>query len=77
MNSSEVTHVRNLDFDFPSEMQELVYNQRFIKGGEVIAIAPSIAGFYGIYTALKPNSYSLSYNVRFSEDHNTTRQEDI
>ena len=73
MNSTEVTHVRNLDFDFPSEMQSLVYNQRFVKGGEVIAIAPSIAGFYGIYTTLKPDSYSLSYNVRFSIDHNTTR----
>lgn len=77
MNSTDVTHVRNLDFDFPKDMQKLIYNQKFISGGKTIAIAPSIAGFFGIYTALKPDSYSLSYNVRFAKNHTTTRQEDI
>ena len=29
-------------------------------------MAPSIAGFYGVYTALNPGFYSMSYNVRYS-----------
>ena len=45
----------------------MVYNQRFVKNGKEIAIAPSIAGFYGVYTALKKDIFSLSYNVRFSK----------
>lgn len=67
MNDTNLVHVRNLDFDFPKDMQRLIYNQRFIDGsGKVIAIAPSIAGYYGVYTAIKPNMFSLSYNVRFT-----------
>jgi hypothetical protein len=80
MNETNIVHVRNLDFDFPKDMQKLIYNQRFVKGdsNETIAIAPSIAGFFGIYTAMKPNSYSLSYNVRFAANHTMDhRSEDI
>mmetsp|Transcript_14283 Transcript_14283/g.24307 ORF Transcript_14283/g.24307 Transcript_14283/m.24307 type:complete len:184 (-) Transcript_14283:493-1044(-) len=68
MNETTVVHVRNLDFDFPKNMQKLIYNQKFVRGGEVIASAPSIAGFYGVYTALVPTKFSLSYNVRYSAD---------
>ena len=34
-----------------------------------MAYAPSIAGFYGTYTALKPGHFSMSYNVRYSHKH--------
>jgi hypothetical protein len=51
--------------------------QKFVNGSETLAIAPSIAGFYGIYTALKPSSYSVSYNVRFTKDSKTNRKDDI
>lgn len=67
MNQTTVVHVRNLDFDFQTAMQKLVYHQKFVRGGKLIATAPSIAGFYGVYTALKPDKFSLSYNVRYSQ----------
>lgn len=66
LSKNEIINVRNLDFDFPPEMQKLVYNQKFVRNGETIAIAPSVAGFYGVYTAVKPGYYSMSYNVRFT-----------
>lgn len=53
-----------------------MYIQRFINGTEdTIAIAPSIAGFYGVYTALKPNMFSVSYNVRFTHNSKENRTE--
>jgi len=74
MNDTDIVHVRNLDFDFPKDMQKLIYNQRFVRGGsDTIAIAPSIAGFYGVYTAMVPDILSLSYNVRFNQDNQKSR----
>ena len=71
VNDTDIKHVRNLDFDFPAEMQKLLYIQKFIgMDGQVVAEAPSIAGFYGVYTAVKPGYFSMSYNVRYS--HKTT-----
>lgn len=61
----EIIHVRNLDFDFPKDMQQLMYIQKIVKDGIVVGRAPSIAGFYGTYTGLT-SQYSFSYNVRFS-----------
>lgn len=67
-----------MDFDFPEEMLKLHYNQVFIDAetGEELAVAPSIAGFYGVYTALAKN-FSLSYNVRFSSDKTLPRRDSI
>lgn len=65
VNGTEIIHVRNLDFDYPEEMQKLMYVQVFVnREGVEIAKAPSIANFYGVYTLLAQN-YSMSYNVRF------------
>lgn len=65
VNGSEIIHVRNLDFDYPDEMQKLMYVQVFVNSeGKEIARAPSIANFFGVYTLLAQN-FSLSYNVRF------------
>jgi hypothetical protein len=33
-------------------------------------IALVFAGFHGIYTAVKNNGYSISYNMRFKEEKN-------
>ena len=52
-------------------MQELIYILRFVNrtnSNQTIAYAPSIAGFYGVYTAIKPDYYGLSYNVRYSSN---------
>jgi len=42
-----------------------MYTQHFVRGNQSLAHAPSIAGFYGVYTALA-QEFSVSYNVRFS-----------
>jgi hypothetical protein len=42
-----------------------------------LALAPSIAGFYGVYTALKPGEYSLSYNVRYEHGAKLSRVDAI
>lgn len=59
-----IAHVRNLDFDYTSVMKNLVYIAVLHKDGEERAVAPSIAGYYGAYTGHKPDSFSVSYNVR-------------
>ena len=37
-------------------------------------MAPSIAGYYGVYTGYKPGHYSLSYNVRFGASLKTSEE---
>lgn len=51
---------------------ELVFDQVYVKDGEVKAYAPSIAGFYGAYTGQKPGIFSVSYDVRESESGGLT-----
>jgi len=48
-----------------------------VNGSEELALAPSIAGFYGVYTALKPGQYSLSYNVRYEHGSKLSRADAI
>lgn len=60
----EILHARNLDFDFPEQMGKLVYMAIYVKNKQVIARSPSIVGYIGSYTAIKPNAFSISYNVR-------------
>ena len=35
-----------------------------VKDGKVVAIAPGMAPFTGIFTGHKPGAFSISYNVR-------------
>lgn len=63
-----ISHVRNLDFSYTDVMMKLVYNAKLIKGGQLKAEAPTIGGFYGVYTAHKTGAYSFSYNVRETEN---------
>ena len=46
-------------------MRNLIYIQKFVDDdGNILALAPSIAGFLGTYTALVPGQFCVSYNVR-------------
>ena len=69
-NETSYTHVRNLDFDFPEQMQKLIYIQEFVKDGKSLGLAPSIAGFFGAYTGMN-DKFSFSYNVRFGHGNRT------
>ena len=59
-----IAHARNLDFPLTNLMKTLVYDAIVYKDGVEVARAPSIAGFYGMYTVRKPGKFSLSFNVR-------------
>lgn len=65
MENGTVIHARNLDFDFPDILGNLVYVALYKVNGTIIAEAPSIAGYIGAYTGLRYNSFTVSYNVRF------------
>jgi len=52
-------------------MRKLVFIAEYKKDGQIRGIAPAVAGFYGAYTAHKPNMFSVSYNVRETVDHPT------
>jgi hypothetical protein len=62
--NNTIVHARNLDFDYPDLMKDLVYIAIYVKGGKIIARAPSIAGYIGAYTGVKEGLFSISYNVR-------------
>ena len=46
----EISHVRNLDFQYAKLMQALIYEAILVKDGSERARAPLIAGFYGVFT---------------------------
>ena len=56
--------MRNLDFKYTDVMKQLVYEAEIVSNGQVVAHAPVIAGFYGLFTVQKPGAFSISYNVR-------------
>lgn len=64
MPNGTVIHARNLDFDFPSLMEQVVYRALIKKGGVIVAEAAATAGFIGFYTGLRYDTFSVSYNVR-------------
>lgn len=59
-------------------MKRLVYIQNFTNssatGTQPVLMAPSIAGYHGIYTGYKPGHYSLSYNVRYGASMKTSQE---
>lgn len=65
MKNGTIIHARNLDFDFPAILNKLVYVALYKVGNEIVAEAPSIAGYIGAYTGLRYDSFTVSYNVRF------------
>ena len=65
MENGTIIHARNLDFDFPDVLDKLVYLALYKVNGEIVAEAPSIAGYIGSYTGLRYNSFTVTYNIRF------------
>ncbi len=64
MENGTIIHARNLDFDYPETMNELVYLAKYVEGGVMVAEAPSLAGYIGAYTGMKKDKFTISYNVR-------------
>jgi len=62
--NGQIIHGRNLDFGNQDLMSHLVYVAEFYDGEKYLFDAPSIAGFFGVYTGIKKGKFSLSFNVR-------------
>jgi len=70
MQNGTIIHARNLDFDYPTVMENLVYKAYIKKDGKILGEAAVIAGYIGFYTGIKYNGFSISYNVRELENFN-------
>jgi hypothetical protein len=72
MSNGTVIHGRNLDFDFPTVLQSLVYRAYIRYKKQVIGEGICIAGYIGFYTAIRYNAFSVSFNVRMYPHTNTS-----
>lgn len=72
MAQGNLIHGRNLDFDFPAVLQQLTY-RAFLKVNEqIVGEAICHAGYIGVYTAVRYQAFSVSYNVRMLDHKNTS-----
>ena len=64
-------HGRNLDYPLNVElMQRSAYKAIFTKNEKELCTAVVFAGFQGIYTGIKKNGFSISYNMRRKDEKN-------
>lgn len=70
MADGGVIHGRNHDVDNPALFQPILHRIFIKSGGTVIGEAASHAGFIGFYTAMRYNSFSVTYNTRMSPHTN-------
>lgn len=76
--NGHIFHARNLDFGLffgwdksnhtwllTEELRPLLFNARFVKGGQVVYNATQYAGFVGLLTGMKTGGFSISVDTRF------------
>lgn len=63
-----IVHGRNLDYAYPDMVRRVLYVGQFYKGDEYLFEAVMLTGLIGVYTGIKPNAFSISFNAR-SEDN--------
>lgn len=68
---TRIVHGRNLDYPLVVQtMRDSLYKAVFTKNGKELCVALVFAGFQGIYTGIKKNGYSISYNLRRKTENN-------
>lgn len=77
MENGTIIHARNLDFDFPSIMEKMVYRALIKKDGKIVGEAAAIAGYIGFYTGLRYDTFTVSYNVRIIRNNQSDIMENI
>ncbi len=68
----QIIHGRNLDFDYPSVLQPLVHRVYLQINGVIIGEGICIAGYVGLYTAVRYHGFTVTYNVRMYPHTNMT-----
>lgn len=62
MSNGTIIHSRNLDFEEPSAMRNIVFRAEFIKNGSYLFDSVMFAGTVGVYTGTKRGAFSVSEN---------------
>lgn len=62
--NGQIIHGRNLDYNFPSYLQDLAYLAEFRQNGTVVFRSAQIAGFIGILSGHKYKKFTFSINER-------------
>jgi len=65
-DNGEIFHGRNLDFSLASVLRSLVINVDFQSGGKTVYMGTTYAGYVGLLTGMRPNSFAISANQRDS-----------
>jgi len=64
-----IYHARNLDFwdgmGFTASLKDIAYVAVYQKGGETLFYATTFAGYAGVLSGMRPNSFSISVDTRF------------
>lgn len=68
-NEGNILHGRNLDYGFKDQFVNLMTRLEFYENGEFLFEGDGIAGYVGIITGLKKNSFTVSINERFSTNY--------
>ena len=63
LSSGQIIHGRNLDYAVP-DLNRITVMLDFQKGGKTVYKGTTFAGYFGLFTAMKPNRYTVSLNQR-------------
>jgi len=61
-SQNNVFHARNLDFPYAPFLANITFHGRYFRGGDLIYEAIGLAGYTGLLTGFKNNSFTLSIN---------------
>ena len=60
--NGQIIHGRNFDYDFPSFLSKLTYKAQYVRNGAVIYTSIQPAGYVGVITGHRYNSFTFSLN---------------
>eukprot|EP01089_Gocevia_fonbrunei_P013076 TRINITY_DN3247_c0_g1_i1.p1 TRINITY_DN3247_c0_g1~~TRINITY_DN3247_c0_g1_i1.p1 ORF type:complete len:378 (-),score=82.81 TRINITY_DN3247_c0_g1_i1:50-1144(-) len=62
--AGSIIHGRNLDYSLASVLRNLTINVEFTKGGKVVYVGTTYAGFVGLPTGMKKGGFAISLDER-------------
>ena len=62
--TGHIFHGRNLDWNIPPEVREMVIDAHFQRGGKTVFIGTTVVGFVGVFNGMRLGQFSASINAR-------------
>jgi hypothetical protein len=62
--TGHIYHGRNLDWNIPPAVREMVVDAHFQRGGKTVFIGTTVVGFVGVFNGLRLGQFSVSINAR-------------